>query len=123
MDDADRERLDAAKRASTLQLLMRCARRIDERARARIDAEAGQVIARPATMALFPHIALEGTRIVDLADKLGISKQAVSRRVQELVDHGILELAEDPRDARARLVRFTPRGVAAIHHGLGVLAA
>jgi DNA-binding MarR family transcriptional regulator len=113
--------LEAAKRASTLQLLIRAARLVDERARGRINDEAGRQIARPSTMALFPHIALEGTRIVDLADRLQITKQAVSKRVGELVEHGIVEVVADPADGRAKLVRFTAHGLAAIHHGLGVL--
>jgi DNA-binding MarR family transcriptional regulator len=121
MDDI--ELIEAAKRASTFQLLMRCARRIDERARERINAEAGAVVARPSTMALLPHIAFEGTRIVELADKLGITKQAVSKRVAELVAHGVVELTDDPQDRRAKLVRFTAHGLAAIQHGLGVLGA
>lgn len=119
MDDI--ELIQAAKRASTFQLLIRCARRIDERARERINAEAGAVVARPSTMVLLPHIAFEGTRIVELADELGISKQAVSKRVAELVEHGVVELADDPHDRRAKLVRFTAHGLAAIQHGLGVL--
>ena len=115
--------LDAAKRQSTLHLLIRCARLVDERARARVNAEAGRIVARPSTMALFPHLDLEGTRVVDLAARLQISKQAVSQRVAELVEHGIVEVVPDPDDGRARLVRFTPHGLAAIHHGLGVLVS
>lgn len=121
MDPIDE--LEQAKRASTFQLLLRCARLVDEAARARIDAEAGRVVARPATMALLPHIAHEGTRIVELAERLGISKQAVSKRVSEMVEEGLVELAPDPEDGRARRVRFTPFGLQAIHHGLGVLGA
>jgi DNA-binding MarR family transcriptional regulator len=119
----DNELLEQAERTSPFQLLMRVARRVDERARERINAEAGRVVARPASMALLPHVALEGTRVVDLADKLQISKQAVSKRVAELVEEGIFELVDDPSDGRARLVRFTAHGKAAIHHGLGVLAS
>jgi DNA-binding MarR family transcriptional regulator len=115
------EKLEQAKRASALQLLIRCARLVDEEARARINARAGRLVARPTTMALLPHIAHEGTRIVELAEKLGITKQAVSKRVAEMVEEGVVELAPDPEDGRAKLVRFTPLGLQAIHHGLGVL--
>lgn len=113
--------LEATKRANTLQLLIRCARLVDERARARVNDEAGQFVARASTMALLPHLSLDGTRIVDLADRLEISKQAVSKRVAELVAHGVVEVVPDPADGRAKLVRFTPHGLAAIRHGLGVL--
>ncbi|MCC6623375.1 MAG: MarR family transcriptional regulator [Deltaproteobacteria bacterium] len=87
---------------------------------ARVNAEAGRVVLRPAIANLFPHIALEGTRVSELAGKLGVSKQAVSKLVGELVGEGVLELGPDPDDARARRVRFTRRGIAAIHHGMGV---
>ena len=115
--------LDALGRANTFQMMFRCARRVDERARALINTEAGRIVARPSTMALLPHIAPGGTRIVDLADKLGITKQAASQRVSELASEGLLELLPDPTDRRARLARFTPRGYEAIAHGLSVLAA
>jgi DNA-binding MarR family transcriptional regulator len=115
------EELEQAKRASTLQLLIRCARLVDEAARARINAQAGRMVARPSTLALLPHIAHEGTRIVELAQKLGITKQAVSKRVAEMMEEDLLEMVPDPEDGRAKLVRFTPPGRAAIHHGLGVL--
>lgn len=116
------EALEAAKRGSTFQLLFRVARRVDERARARVNAEAGRVVARASTVALFPHLSREGTRVGVLAERLGISKQAVSKRVAELAEHGVVELVDDPEDARARLVRLTDHGVAAFHHGIGVLA-
>jgi DNA-binding MarR family transcriptional regulator len=115
------EELERAKRASALQLLIRCARLVDEIARARINTLAGRVVARPTTLALLPHIDHEGTRIVDLAQKLGITKQAVSKRVAEMMEEGLVEMVPDPQDGRAKLVRFTPRGLQAIHHGLGVL--
>ena len=57
----------------------------------------------------------------ELAARLGISKQAVSKRVAELVELGLLELVADPDDGRARRVRFTDFGKQAIFHGLGVL--
>ncbi|MEQ1567676.1 MAG: helix-turn-helix domain-containing protein [Myxococcota bacterium] len=114
--------LEAAKRASTFQLLLRCARRVDELARARVNAEAGRVVVRASTVALLPHVSFEGTRITELAAALGISKQAASKRVAELEAEGVLVVEVDPTDARARRVRFTPFGLEAIGHGLGVLA-
>lgn len=118
MDDA----LEAAKRGNLFQLLFRVARRVDEAARARVNAEAGHVVARASTVALFPHLSTEGTKVTALAEALGITKQAVSKRVAELVAHGVVEVVADPDDARVRRVRLTPHGIAAFHHGLGVLA-
>jgi DNA-binding MarR family transcriptional regulator len=115
--------LDAAKQASVGQLLLKCARLLDERAVARVNREAGapQPRLRPAHTRLLPHIDVEGTRLTELARRLGVTKQAVGQLVDDLVGQGVLDLAPDPADKRARLVRFTPKGMAAIAQGLGVL--
>jgi DNA-binding MarR family transcriptional regulator len=107
---------------STFQLLFRCARLVDERARARINAEAGRVAFKKSHANLLPYLDFHGVRITVLADKLGITKQAVSKVVGEMVDDGVVEVVADPDDARAKLVRFTAVGAAAIQHGLAVLA-
>jgi DNA-binding MarR family transcriptional regulator len=70
----------------------------------------------------FPHIDLEGTRLTDLAQRLGVTKQAAGQLIDELEEMGIVERAPDPADARAKLVRFSKRGLAGLMEGLGVLA-
>ncbi len=42
-------------------------------------------------------------------------------RLQESRDCKVVEIIADPDDGRAKRVRFTRRGVDAIHHGLEVL--
>jgi DNA-binding MarR family transcriptional regulator len=121
VDKAARRALDKVKQESTGQLLLKCARLLDEVAIRRINRQAGAPLVRPVHTRLFPHIDFEGTRIVDLAGKLGVTKQAVSQWVGELADMQVVELIPDPDDGRAKRVRFTARGLAAIHHGLGVL--
>lgn len=111
----------ANKRASVSQLLFKCARLVNERAMARVNAR-GQVLKASYT-ALFPHLDFVGVRVVELAQRLGISKQAVSQTLAELVAQGIVELLPDPNDGRAKLARFTRRGGEAIGEGLAVLRA
>jgi DNA-binding MarR family transcriptional regulator len=53
----------------------------------------------------------EGTTATELGQRLGISKQAAGKTVDRLVALGYLERADDPRDARRKLVRMTPRGL------------
>jgi DNA-binding MarR family transcriptional regulator len=120
-DDAFRQRLEAAKRESTLQLLFKAARLLDEAALARVAAKPGRPHLRRSHTALFPHIDLDGTRITDLAERIGVTKQAVSQLVDDLVAAGVVERVEDPEDARARRVVFTERGRAGIFDGLEVL--
>lgn len=114
------ERLERAKRASWAQLLMRCARLVNERGLARVRDRFG-VPVRPAHTTLFPHIDLEGTRLVDLARRVGTTKQAVGQLVTELEEMGVLTREPDPEDGRAKRVCFTPRGRQSLFEGLAVL--
>jgi DNA-binding MarR family transcriptional regulator len=123
VDESYRARLDRAKSASTIQLLFRAARLIDEEALQRVAEKSGGPRLRRSHTSLFPHIDLEGTRVTDLADRLGVTKQAVSQLVDDLEAIDVLERVADPDDARARRVRFTSRGRAGLLEGLVVLGA
>jgi DNA-binding MarR family transcriptional regulator len=108
---------------STGQLLLKAARLLDERALERLATLPGAPPVRPAHTRLFPHLDLVGVRATDLAERLGVTKQAVAPLVADLVAWGVVEQVADPTDGRARLVRFSPRGLAALAHGLSLLAA
>jgi DNA-binding MarR family transcriptional regulator len=114
------ETLDEQKARATLQLLFKCARLLNERAIERVRAQTGQPV-RVAHTALLPHVDLQGTRLTDLAARLGVTKQAAGQLVDELVAMGMLERVRDPEDARAKLVRFSRRGRSGLLHGLGML--
>lgn len=116
-----RDRLDAKKEASTLQLLFKAARLLDEEALRRVALRKNAPRLRRSHTALLPHIDLGGTRVSELAERLGISKQAVSELIDELEDAGVLRRTADPTDARARLVSFTPKGLDGLLEGLAVL--
>lgn len=118
-----RTELEAKKRESTLQVLFKVARLLDERALERVSARHGGPPLRRSHTSLLPHIALEGTRLTDLAERLGVTKQAVSQLVDDLVARGVLERLPDPDDARARRVVFTERGRQSLCEGLAELSA
>jgi DNA-binding MarR family transcriptional regulator len=61
---------------------------------------------------LLVYIGPEGIRQSDLAEKAGLTKQAVQQFVDELVRDGIVMRTTDETDARARRVRLTPSGEA-----------
>lgn len=63
---------------------------------------------------LLVYIGPDGIRQGDLAEKAGLTKQAVQQFVDELVQDGIVMRTPDETDARARRVRLTPRGEAAM---------
>ena len=58
------------------------------------------------------HLDLQGTRLTELADKAGMSKQAMGDLVDQCEAWGLVTREADPRDARARVVRFTQTGLA-----------
>ncbi len=118
--DGYARRLADAKANSTVQLLFKAARLLNERAIERLRQRTKKPV-RTAHTSLLPHIDLEGTRLTDLASRLGVTKQAAGQLVDELVVMGMLERVADPTDARAKLVRFSKRGKAALLDGLGVL--
>jgi DNA-binding MarR family transcriptional regulator len=66
-----------------------------------------------------PHIAVlqfpgpDGVRPGTLAERAGMSKQAMNRLLGSLEDLGYLVRSDAPGEGRARMVRFTRRGHAA----------
>jgi DNA-binding MarR family transcriptional regulator len=118
----DNEAFEALKRQSVAQLLFKCARLVNEQAIARVNRKMGaSPPLRAAHTALFPHLSSEGVRGADIAKQLGVTKQAVSQLVTELEEWGVVEQVADPRDGRAKLVRFTPQGEQGLLQGLSVL--
>ncbi len=65
---------------------------------------------RPAFGFAFTRLAPDGATATDLAAHLGITKQAASQLVDELVRKGYAERRPHPDDARARLVVLTELG-------------
>ena len=57
------------------------------------------------------HLARDGSRLTDLAASAGMSKQAMGALVDQCEAWGLVTREADSRDARARLVRFTPSGL------------
>ncbi|MEU0209143.1 MarR family winged helix-turn-helix transcriptional regulator [Streptomyces canus] len=66
--------------------------------------------ARPAWGFAFTRLAPDGATITELAGHLGVTKQAASQLVDEIVRKGYAERRPHPVDARARLVVLTERG-------------
>lgn len=58
------------------------------------------------------HLDVAGTRPGLLAERAGMSKQAMGDLIAQCEAWGLVTRDVDPRDARARIVRFTPDGLA-----------
>jgi len=59
------------------------------------------------------RVSSKGTRITELAELARVSKQTVTFMVDQLERAGYVRRVPDPSDARARLVVFDDRGLAA----------
>jgi DNA-binding MarR family transcriptional regulator len=58
-----------------------------------------------------------GSRLTEIADSAGLTKQAVGEAVAELEELGYAERLPDPTDKRAKIIKLTPRGVDACLSG------
>ena len=68
------------------------------------------------------HLALAGDRLTDLAQRAGMTKQAMANLVDQCEAWGLVTREADPQDARARRVRFTPVGLAWLQAFRGAVA-
>lgn len=71
---------------------------------------AGYSDIRKAHLVVFQHIAREGSRSSDLAERANMTKQSMGYLVDYLEERGYVERAPDRDDGRARVVRLTARG-------------
>lgn len=65
---------------------------------------------RPAHGFAFVRISRGDATVGDVAEHLGVTKQAASQLVEELARKGYVTRHPHPGDARARLLSLTPRG-------------
>lgn len=65
---------------------------------------------RPAQSVALVPLAAGGLHASDLADQLGVSRQAVAQAIAGLERHRYVTRVPDPVDARARIIELTPRG-------------
>ncbi len=66
----------------------------------------------PAFVSLMSLLDAAGIRPTTLAQRAGITKQAIGQLVRELEARGYVEQVPDRADTRAKIVRLTKRGVA-----------
>src|SRR5213595_1128297 len=73
---------------------------------------------------VFSHLDADGTRPAEIARRAGISRQAVGQTVAQMKTQGLVKLAPDPTNRRARLVQPTAKGRKALERsGSGSSAA
>jgi DNA-binding MarR family transcriptional regulator len=73
---------------------------------------------------VFSHLDNGGTRPAEIARRSGISRQAVGQTIAQMRELGLVKLANDPTNRRARLVQPTAKGRKALERsGTGSAAA
>ena len=64
-------------------------------------------------MAVLQYPGPDGVRPTTLAERAGMSRQAINQLLRSLEGYGYVERADAPDEGRARTVHFTKRGRAA----------
>src|SRR5215213_7676799 len=79
--------------------------------------ERGYAEIRPGHGCVFRFIDDDGTRLTELAERSGLTKQAVGEVVADLEELGYVERVPDPADRRAKTIVLTRRGRDALAAG------
>ena len=69
---------------------------------------------RPSHGCVFSTIDEHGSRLTELAERSGLTKQSVGEVVADLERLGYVERVPDPDDRRAKTIKLTPNGVEAL---------
>lgn len=105
----NREQIDQQRQTHLGRLLLRAYRAFSSRAIDRLTARGYQGIA-PAHTVLLTNVEAEGSRLSELAQRIGVSRQAAGNLVSAMEERGYLSRRIDPTDRRAVIVSLTEPG-------------
>jgi len=77
-------------------------------------ARQGHPDVRPSYGFAMQAVGVQGTTASEIGRRLGVSKQAAGKTVERLEALGYAERADDPEDARRKIVRLTEHGIDAL---------
>jgi DNA-binding MarR family transcriptional regulator len=77
---------------------------------------------RPAHGCVFGNIQDAGSRLTELADRSGLTKQSVGEAVADLEHLGFVERVPDPADGRAKIIQLTSHGAEALEAAQEIFA-
>ena len=78
---------------------------------------AGYPEIRPSHSPVFGALPPEGARLTQMAERAQMTKQAMGELIDDLVGLGLVTRVPDPDDKRAKIVRFTAKGLRAAETG------
>lgn len=67
--------------------------------------------------AVLAHLNLDGTRLTELAERASMTKQAMGQLIDEVERLGYVKRTPDLSDGRAKIVKFTKKGLELIKQG------
>ena len=108
-DAIDERALHERRKRVIGRLFMRAARAFEERAVERIR-DLGYEDYRTGDNLVLIHLDTRGNRISELAQRAGVTKQAISKAVRDLEKRGLVTKEQDPDDGRAQIVKLTAEG-------------
>jgi DNA-binding MarR family transcriptional regulator len=83
---------------------------------------AGVTEIRPTHHAVLRHLDIDGTRATELAERSGLTRQALTQIIDDLEALGYVARRPDPEDRRAKLVVYTDRGLHGYRAGRETIA-
>jgi DNA-binding MarR family transcriptional regulator len=84
-------------------------------------AERGFPEIRVSHNAVFATLEPDGSRVSEMAARAGITKQSLAAIVKDLERAGLVAVSPDPADGRAKVVKYTDRGLQCARGGAGYL--
>jgi DNA-binding MarR family transcriptional regulator len=106
---ADPEALEALRQTHIGRLLLTAQRNYSVRALAKLR-DRGHVGLTLAHTNLLAHLDVGGTRITTLAERVGVTKQAIGGLIGELEAKAYIRREPDPADGRASVITYTSAG-------------
>ncbi len=115
------DQIDKIQRQDFIALLYTAADAVADELSTRMTA-LGYSEIRGAHGCVFGNIDPDGMRLTELAERAGMTKQAVGESVSDLERLGYAERAPDPSDGRAKIIHLTERGRDAQRAGFEIIA-
>ena len=103
------------------QLLLRASRIVNRHVVAGLHAR-GYTDLRSTHTTLLSNMELAGSSVTVVAERAGITKQAMGRLATELEEAGYIRVGDDPNDARVRILQLTKNGKRLMLDSLEVMA-
>lgn len=102
------------------QLLIAVSKDFQRRALAKF-VERGHVGLQPAHISVIENLGLSGTQLTKLALRARMTKQGMGQLIDEMERLGYVERIPDPDDNRAKIARFTDKGIDLMTDGVAIV--